>query len=82
MQDDIKLGSLGDLVLSFSGGKASLTAKASVDGSAVAIEASVVCDAGVLIDQLEAIVAKALPSTAAFDPAVFAVIKSAVVGIA
>ena len=82
MESDLKLGSLGDVVLSFSAGKASLTAKAAVDGSAVSVQASVVCDAGFLIDQLEAIVAKAVPASAPFDPAIFAVIKSAVVAIA
>jgi hypothetical protein len=81
MQEDIKLGSFGDLVIGFSGGKVSLTATANVDGKAIAIGATVTADAGVFIDQLEAIVAKAIPASAPFDPAIFAVIKTAVLSI-
>lgn len=81
MEDDIKLGTVGALSLSFSGGKAVVSAQAAIDGSAVMVAASVTADAGAFIDQLEAIVAKALPSTAAIDPAIFAVIKDAVLAI-
>jgi hypothetical protein len=82
MEKDIALGSAGKVSLSFSGGKAVVSAAASEDGGAVVINASVVADAGLFVDQLEAIVAKALPATAAIDPAIFAVIKSAVMSIA
>lgn len=82
MEEKIPLGSLGSLSLSFSGGKAVVSASAAVDGGAVSVGASVSCDAGALIDQLEQIVAKAIPSTAAIDPTIFAVIKSAVMSIA
>lgn len=80
MEKDIAVGSEGKLALSFSGGKALVAFSAALPGgAAVSVNAS--DDAGALIDQLEAIVAKALPATAAIDPAIFAVIKSAVVAI-
>lgn len=80
-EKDVQLGSLGKLVLSFSGGKASLSANVGLDSGVVAVGINVVGDAGLLIDQLEAIVAKAVPATAAIDPAIFAVIKQAVLSI-
>lgn len=80
MEKDIALGSVGKLALSFSGGKALVAASATLPGG-VALAFSASDDAGALIDQLEAIVAKAIPATAAIDPAIFAVIKSAVLSI-
>lgn len=77
-EKDIALGSIGKLALSFSGGKAIVSAQAAVDGGVLTVEASVTGDAGALIDQLEALVAKAIPATAALDPAIFGVIKQAV----
>lgn len=81
MEKDVALGSVGTLKLSFSGGKAVVEADASVDAGALTVGAKVVGDAGLLIDQLEAIVAKAIPASAPIDPAIFAVIKSAVMAI-
>lgn len=81
MEKDIALGSLGALDLSFSGGKAIVGVKASVDGGALTVNLAVTADAGLFIDQLQAIVEKAVPVSAPFDPAIFAVIKSAVLGL-
>lgn len=80
-EKDIALGSMGKLALAFAGGKATITASLSVDAGAFSADVALVGDAGALIDQLEALVAKAIPATAAIDPAVFAVIKSAVMAI-
>lgn len=81
VSDTIPVGSLGSVSLSFSGGKAVVSAQGGVDQGAVTISASIVADAGIFIDQLEAIVAKALPATAAIDPAIFAVIKQALLAV-
>lgn len=80
MEKDVALGSVGKLALSFTGGQAVVGANVALPGG-VAISFSACDDAGALIDQLEGIVAKALPATAAIDPAIFAVIKSAVLAI-
>lgn len=80
MEKDVALGTVGKLALSFSGGKAIVAATA-VLPAGLNLNFSASDDAGALIDQLEAIVAKAIPATAAIDPAIFAVIKSAVVSI-
>lgn len=77
VEKDVDVGSVGKLSLSFSGGKASLVGSAALPGG-LSIGVTVTDDAGALIDQLEQIVAKAVPSTAAIDPAIFAVIKQAV----
>lgn len=81
METDIKLGDAGKLVLSFSGGKAIISGQAAVDDGALSIGLSVTADAGMFIDQLEAIVAKALPLTASIDPIIFGAIKAAVLAI-
>lgn len=81
MEKDVKIGSVGDLKLNFSGGKAIISASASMDGGAVMVGANVTVDAAMLIDQLEKIVEKAVPASAPIDPAIFAVIKSAVLSL-
>lgn len=79
--DDVKLGSVGDLVLAFSAGKASLSVSLAVPQAALTGSVSLSMDAGALVDALEAAVAKAVPATAAFDPAIFGVLKAAVLAI-
>lgn len=81
-QDDIKLGTVGDLVLGFSAGKASVTAKAAIDNNAVQISASVQVDSSVFIDQLFAAIEKASPpGTVAIEESVKSIIKSAIAAI-
>lgn len=80
MEHDQNIGTVGKLQLSFSGGKAQLTANATLPGG-LTVAITVADDASALIDQLEAIVAKALPATAPVDPAIFGVIKAAVLAI-
>ena len=80
MEKEIEIGKIGKLDLVFSGGKATISANVAVPGGLTAA-ISVSDDAGALIDLLESIVAKAVPATAPFDPAIFAVIKSAVIAI-
>jgi len=78
--DNLPLGKVGSLQLSFSGGKAVVALSLALPGG-VAVDLQASDDAGALIDQLAAIVEKALPSTAAIDMAVFGVIKAAVQAI-
>lgn len=80
MEKDVAVGNVGKLALSFSAGKAVVAFNAVLPGGVV-VAMSVSDDAGALIDQLEAEVAKVAPVTAPFDPAIFGVIKSAVVAI-
>lgn len=65
MEKDIKLGTIGDLDISLSGGKASVTLKAesSVPGMALTAQASMVVtmDAAALADKLFAAIEKASP---------------------
>lgn len=77
MEQDIKLGSVGEMKIAFSGGKATLSATVATEGG-FSGSLTLTEDAGVLIDLIEKAVEKAIPSTAAIDPAIFAVIKAAV----
>ncbi len=81
MEKDVALGSVGTLALAFAAGKATLSVQIAVPGGLTAT-VQVVEDAGALIDLLSAALAKAVPATAAIDPAVFGVVKAAVQAIA
>lgn len=81
MEQNIKIGSIGEGKLSFEKGKVIMVASAKVDDGAIEISASITMDACVFIDQLEAFVEKKFPATAPFDPMIFGVIKSAVTSI-
>lgn len=81
LEKDVKLGSVGDLQLGFSAGKATLTVSAAVLGGAGSANLGVTLDAGALIDLLKAAVEKAAPASAPVDEAVFAVLKAAVASV-
>lgn len=81
MEKDIALGTVGKLDLSFSGGKAVVGVTGALPGG-LGVNIQITDDAGALIDQLEALVQKALPAGQAIEASVFAVIKSVVIGIA
>lgn len=78
LDKDIKLGSFGDLDLSFSGGKAQLSLKADVPGAAVTAGIMIVMDATILIDKLKAAIEAKYPASSPIDEAVFALLKSAI----
>ncbi len=83
MEKDIKLGSMGDLDLSFAAGKAALklSAQAVVDAAGFNIDASVMAsmDSAVLIDKLFAAIEKASPpGIVLIEESVKQIIKEAV----
>lgn len=81
MEKDIKLGDAGDLDISLSGGKATLQVSVAAPGAALTASASIVVDAGVLVDKLEAAVVKAFPAGAPIESAVFEVLKKALLSV-
>lgn len=68
MEDNIKLGSVGDLDLALSGGKATVKLSATAGVASVGLTAeasmSVTMDSAVLVDKLFAAMEKALPAGA------------------
>lgn len=82
MEQDVKLGSVGDLDLKLSGGKASLMLSAALPAAAASASVGVVIDAGVLVDKLFAAVeAASPPGVAPIEESVKAVVKAAVMAL-
>jgi hypothetical protein len=78
---DIKLGDAGDLSIALAQGKATVSISVAAPGAALSASASLVVDAGALVDKLEAAVEKAYPAGAPIEAAVFAVLKKALVEV-
>jgi len=81
LQDNVNLGQVGSLNLSFSGGKANAVVNVGVPVAGLAVGLNLQIDAVSLIDELKSAIEKAAPSSLVIDEAIFAVLKSAVVAI-
>lgn len=83
MEQDIKLGSVGDLDISFAGGKASVkvSVAAALEAAGLAVSGDVVVslDASALVDKLFAAIEKASPAgVVPFEEGAKAALKDAV----
>ena len=82
MEKDIKLGNIGDLDLSFSGGKAKVEVSVNVEAAALSVGATVSMDAGQLIDKMFSAIEKASPAGAQpIEESVKLIIKAAVAAL-
>lgn len=86
MEKDVKIGNVGDLDLSISGGKAlvkvSVGAESAAAGLAVKAELSASLDAGALVDKLFAAIEAASPAGAVpIEEGVKAIVKAAVLAV-
>ncbi len=87
MEQDIKLGNVGDLDLSFSGGKATVkltagTEALAADGISVKSESSLSMDSSILVDKLFAAIEKASPpGVVALEDGVKIIIKAAITAL-
>lgn len=81
MDNKVALGSVGELDLSISGGKASIVVSTLPGNVPASASLSVVIDAGALIDLLKAAIEKKFPASTPIDEAVFAVLKAAVMAV-
>lgn len=82
MEDKVQLGTVGELDLQLTGGKASLTLTAALPMASASATVSVVVDAGDLVDKLfAAIESKSPAGVVVLEEGVKAVIKAAVMAI-
>ncbi len=81
MEKDIQLGSVGDLELKLSGGKATLTVKAAVPGAALTAGLVIEMDASVLVDKLFDAIETALPAGKPVEEAIKMAVKAALSSI-
>lgn len=77
MEKDIKLGEVGKLVLTASKGKVTLSVQGELDAGALGVGASITADVDHLVDQLQALVEKAIPISQPIDGALFGALKLA-----
>ena len=81
MEQDVKIGTIGDLDVKLEKGLLSVTAKGVFEGAALHVAAGITMDVGLLIDKLEALVLDKYPTGAPIEAAVFAVLKSGLMSV-
>lgn len=77
MEQDIKLGTVGDIDFKLVGGKAVMTLSAALPVAAAQAGMTVSIDGGVLADKLKAAIEAKYPASSPIDEAVFALLKTA-----
>lgn len=82
MEKDVKVGSVGELQISFAGGKAKVEFEGQLGSAGPQVGANVSEDAGQLVDKLFAAIEKASPPGAQpIEEAVKVIVKNAVLAI-